>query len=137
MKDVMKYLTFDIFQIFKEGRLSFRISKINNVKMLKTAPKMGGSYIKTDTTIRQNVIGNDTNITGPYNRGYLAALHFFPRNTSRDTKLTKIIYHGCCVSRLPRITIWRLYRGCRMAPQQVKFRLPRRRDLPAIIRSRI
>ena len=34
-----------------------------------------------------------------------------------------------------RVPIWSLYCGCCMAPQQVKFRFPRRRNLPAIIRS--
>ena len=39
------------------------------------------------------------------------------------------------VYRLPGNTIWSLYPGCRMALQQVKIRLPRRRDSHAIIRS--
>ena len=44
---------------------------------------------------------------------FISRLSCFPATGSRDT----------------------LYRDCRMVPHEVKFRLPRRRDLPAIIRS--
>ena len=88
---------------------------------------------------------------GPYNRGYLTALHFFrgsretrqPRYKnnknnkincklifgSRSSYIAAVVFRGC------RETLFGAYRSCRMAPQQVKFRLPRRRYLPAIIRS--
>ena len=37
--------------------------------------------------------------------------------------LKLFLYCGCRVSQLPRNTIWSLYCGCHMVPQQVKFRL--------------
>ena len=78
---------------------------------------------------------------GPYNRGYLAALCFFcgSRETRQPWSKNKITF---CIPAvmypgypLPGNTFSSLYRGCRTALQQVKFRLPRRRDSHAIIRS--
>ena len=45
--------------------------------------------------------------------------------------IAAVVFRGC------RETLFGAYRGCRMAPKQVKFRLPRCRDLSAIIRSPI
>ena len=94
------------------------------------------------------------NPTGPYTRGYLAALHFLRGCCeirrlpwSKNNKNKKIIINLIFASRLSLF----LYRGwcfaaagkhyfeplsrCHMVPQQVELRLPRRRDTHAIIRS--
>ena len=57
------------------------------------------------------------------------------KNPKKENILKLFLYPGCRVSRLPRNTIWSLYHSCHVVPQQVQFRLPRRRDLPAILRS--